>query len=297
MINVKSPNGTVNGEHHQSGKTKKCSPDLIKEATAAAGAVNNATASGPSRFTFDSGEIGSQESLNSVSSPVSPTSSPCMESLVLESLLSPREAPASPREQFVGGAMASNGSNSDNESSEHSGSNLALSSAANSAADRGSNPRVKPEPPMRTVSVKNEFETSETKSNASNGSSCEDLHSFQSRGRPDGGEEEELASSLAAAISPPILPPNHPAPTFTTFTKAPVKPPIAAKPEAATRRGSLSVKDRRDIVPPSVKDRRSERELPEIPGGEAAPLSPPVGKRESKTRQAYFYLQMFILFS
>ncbi len=151
MINVKSPNGTVNGEHHQSGKTKKCSPDLIKEATAAAGAVNNATASGPSRFTFDSGEIGSQESLNSVSSPVSPTSSPCMESLVLESLLSPREAPASPREQFVGGAMASNGSNSDNESSEHSGSNLALSSAANSAADRGSNLRVKPEPPMRTV--------------------------------------------------------------------------------------------------------------------------------------------------
>ena len=67
-------------------------------------------------------------------------------------------------------------------------------------------------------------ENVESKSN----SSCEDLHSFQSRGRPDGGEMDEVSPSPPTSV-----------PVLSSFTSSKVKdlkstwdkPPIAAKPE------------------------------------------------------------------
>jgi hypothetical protein len=197
---------------------------------------------------------------------------------VLESLLSPREAPASPRDQFA--EACSSNSEPEESAADHSPASSGLVGAC------GGLSRVKPDPPLRTVSVRNGGGSDETSETKSSNSSCEDLHSFQSRGRPDGGEEEDLASSLpvasVSAVSPPILPPNHPAPTFTTFTK-PLKPPIAAKPDAA-RRGSLSSKDRRESAAIVGGKERRELDLPER--HDEAPLSPPAVKRESKTRQA-----------
>ena len=110
----------------------------------------------------------SRESLNSISSPLSPTS-PLSEHL----LMSPREAPASPVESSV----------------------LPDESSSDSSAGPGLT-KTKPEVPVRSISMKEE---AERKSH----SSSEDLApASQSRGRPDGGEEEEEAG-LSRQVSSP----------------------------------------------------------------------------------------------
>jgi len=116
---------------------------------------------------------GSKESLNSISSPLSPTSPMLSPSENL--LLSPREAPASPREHalIVGGDT----------SSETSPTNTKQG-------------KSKPDPPQRSISIKDSLH--ETKSNSS--SEDIDLHtSSHSRGRPDGGETDENYTRSAVA--------------------------------------------------------------------------------------------------
>ena len=118
---------------------------------------------------------GSKESLNSVSSPLSPTSPLLSPSENL--LLSPREAPASPREHalIVGG----------DSSSETSPTNTKQG-------------KSKPEPPQRSISIKDSLH--ETKSNSS--SEDIDLHtSSHSRGRPDGGETDDTRSSVPSDMN------------------------------------------------------------------------------------------------
>ena len=108
----------------------------------------------------------SRESLNSISSPLSPVS-PVSENI----LMSPREAPASPVDSPV----------------------LQDSSSSESGSPPVS--KSKPEVPARSMSVK---EDAERKSH----SSSEDLApASQSRGRPDGGEEEEEVTQLAGSLS------------------------------------------------------------------------------------------------
>ena len=132
----------------------------------------------------------SRESLASVSSPLSPTSpvSPLSEHPVLN----PREAPASPRSLLNGGQ--------DPETSSESGS-----PASTGLKSSKSGARSKPEPPARSISIKDSLHQETAKSD----SSTEDID-LQSamRGRPDGGETDESLSlsslgpaSNAASVS------------------------------------------------------------------------------------------------
>ena len=96
VINVKSPDG----------QTKKSGQfELLNEPTKFKFDEGNHRKVGPKTSVKPDYRRGSQESLNSISSPLSPTSP--LDSIILENLLSPREAPASPREQAMFGVSDS----------------------------------------------------------------------------------------------------------------------------------------------------------------------------------------------
>ena len=157
----------------------------------------------------------SRESLNSISSPLSPVSpvSPVSES----NLMSPREAPASPVDSPA---------------------------LPDSSSESGSPPltKTKPEVPVRSISMKEDVER---KSH----SSSEDLApASQSRGRPDGGEEEGSLSRQVSG-SDTVAAGGKVADLRANWEN---KPPIAVKPA----------------------ERRSKRESG----------SPSVGRRSMKTR-------------
>ncbi len=118
VINVKSPDG----------QAKKSSQELHSEPTKFKFDGGISKKMGPKTSTKPEYRRESQESLNSISSPLSPTSP--IDSIILENLLSPREAPASPREH-------------------------ALFDGSDSSLDPSpTNTRTKPDPPERTVSGK-----------------------------------------------------------------------------------------------------------------------------------------------
>ena len=158
---------------------------------------------------------GSRESLASVSSPLSPASPA---SLPDNPLAAPREAPASPRE-LLGGEESSD----------------TASPPSTQTKQRG-----KPEPPARSISIKESV--AETKSN----SSSEDIDlGTSSRGRPDGGETDE---SLSASLSlPPAVSGGASSDPAAAASKVKDlranwenKPPISAKPALPAERRSAA---------------------------------------------------------
>ena len=159
--------------------------------------------------------LGSRESLASVSSPLSPASPA---SLPDNPLAAPREAPASPRE-LLGGEESSD----------------TASPPSTQTKQRG-----KPEPPARSISIKESV--AETKSN----SSSEDIDlGTSSRGRPDGGETDE---SLSASLSlPPAVSGGASSDPAAAASKVKDlranwenKPPISAKPALPAERRSAA---------------------------------------------------------
>ena len=93
-------------------------------------------------------------------------------------------------------------------------------------------------------------------------SSCEDIHSFQSRGRPDGGEEEEEEE---VGSSPPHPPAAFPAPRSKVkdLLLNWDKPPIAAKPEKR-RESASSLSEKRRESASSLGESRREPSQSEI---------------------------------
>ena len=155
----------------------------------------------------------SRESLGSVSSPLSPTSpvSPLSEHPVLN----PREAPASPRSLL----------NGDQETSSESGSPA-------STGLKSSKVRSKPEPPARSISIKDSLHQ-EAKSD----SSTEDID-LQSalRGRPDGGETDESLSH--SSLCPASNAASAAGKVRDLRANWENKPPISLKPSASEVRRS-----------------------------------------------------------
>ena len=172
----------------------------------------------------------SRESLNSISSPLSPTS-PSL-SLSENPLLSPREAPASPREH----ALIVGGENDDTSPDNSSPSNTKS--------------KPKPEPPARSISIKDIAKSSSSAEDIDLTSSTDIELNTAARGRPDGGEtDESLSSSLAASLSDT---------SQTQFNKVKdlranweKKPPISVKPVAVERRSKLE----RSLTSPPVPRR------------------------------------------
>ena len=164
----------------------------------------------------------SRESLNSVSSPLSPTSP---SSLSENPLLSPREAPASPREH----SLILGGDETSSESGSPSNTKLK---------------KTKPEPPARSISIKDSLH--ETKSNSS--SEDIDLHSV-TRGRPDGGETDESISTASAA---PTISSDKVKDLRANWEN---KPPISVKPVALERKSKRDVSRDSLVSSPSLARR------------------------------------------